>query len=168
MKPAPTHPSIRDSQRFARWLLALLNWLAIALGVLGVHERHVRQRFTVLSPQYLMKIERIIVRFVIARAAELTSLRAARPRAHDFHLHKAPASYRRTLAGGRLRRALKARDLRTRIVCLASALANVERWARRMVRRLKCNLTRLNARKFEIFAEAPSPRARAVASPDSS
>lgn len=168
MKPAPIHPSKRDSQRFARWLLALLNWLAFALGVLGAHERHVRQRFTVLSPRYLMKIERIIVRFVIVRAAELTLLRATNPRAHDFHLQNVPASYRRVLAGGRLRRALKARDLRTRIVCLAAVLTNVDLWARRMVRRLKSNLTRLHARKFEIFAEAPLPRALAVATPDSS
>jgi hypothetical protein len=168
MKSAPTHPSIRDSQRFARWLLALLNWLAIALGVLGVHERYVRQRFAVLSPQYIMTIERIIVRFVIVRAAELTLLRATKPRAHDFHLHTAPANYRRILSGGRLRRAMKARDLRTRIVRLAAVLANVELWARRMVRRLKRNLTRLHVRKFEIFAQGPSPRALAVAFPDSS
>jgi hypothetical protein len=146
MQAAQPYLSQRRRQRIILWLLTALAWVASVIGASDAPLSSVQRT--------LDRLALMIKRLVMVRAGELSKRRVRKPRAY-FPLQEArPGGLRRALYGARLRRALRHPDLATRIARLRRVAEQLDRWATRMVRRLKNGATRLNSRKFAYFVEA--------------
>ena len=155
-------PHLINPHRFARliaWAQAMLGWAALMLftDATTLNRRHIRQRYCFLS---FDRIERIVRKLAIVRAAQLAHLRM-RPRpavrnaaAPGFRRRIVRGGLWRAIGGSRLRRALKHKDPAKRLQRLIAALADIDAFTRRyMLARARRRLTRLCA----VLMVAPSP-----------
>jgi hypothetical protein len=155
--PSPFNP--HRIARLIAWLRAMLAWAASVLfaDTARPSRRHIRQRYRFLS---LDPLARLVRDLAIVRATDLVHLRS-RPRsrgvrnaaAHGFRRRTTRGAWTRTIAGSRLRNALKHRDPAQRIHRLLAAIADIDAFARRyLVPRAKRRLTRL----FPVLMFAPA------------
>lgn len=139
-------PAVINAHRLARviaWARCVVLWLR---AVFGGRAELIARRLDLLD---LDALTRAVSRLILARAAEITSFRARQapcwraPAPRGFRRHQAKTL--RAAIGSRLRRVLKRGHDDERLACLLAALAEIDAHARRLVRRLKCGLTRLRA-----------------------
>lgn len=142
---------ILSPHRFARliaWAQKMLAWMTLVMFTpAAINRRHIRQRYGFIS---LDRVERFVRALAIVRAIQLTHLR---PHPRRTLCNSAPAGFRRrvvrgaylrSIAGSRFRKALKHRDVGARLQRLASALADINAFARRyLVPVARRRLTRL-------------------------
>jgi hypothetical protein len=147
--------SPHQRRRLVLWALAMLAWIAaVLLADKPSPARQLRQRGDIS----IESLTRLTMRLMIVRAAELSGYRRRKPR---FWRHGRDLRRRhliRSMLGGNLRRALKHRDLATRIARVISVLRNLDAYARLLAKRMRNRLTRL----FAIIA-APT---RAIPAPE--
>jgi hypothetical protein len=129
--------------RLIAWSLAMLAWLAWVFSAdRAPRRRHMRRRYGFMS---LDGLARTVALLIVSRAGDLARTRRkanpffARIRGRD----RWPRHVRRSLIGGRLRRALKHKDFPTRVAILSDALRRLDLWAARHVERIRHGLTRL-------------------------
>lgn len=140
----PPKPRLSRHQRarLIAWTLALLLWFARVLPAgLAPARRHIRQRCAFFDLNW---IARWISGLVLLRAHELAGLsRRTPPPLYRYGRRRKPASFLRSAFGARLRRALKHRDVATRISILIDALRRLDAFAARFTKRLQRKFTRL-------------------------
>lgn len=169
MTPARRH--ILKPHRLARivlWATAMLAWLASILspGAAPANRRRIRQRY---GSAALTWAERLLRTLALARAVEIAGIsKLPRPplrnaAAAGFRRRTARSALGRAVAGVRFRKAIKARDLLTRIQRLRAAFADIDAFARRhLLRRVLRRLTKL----FAVIVLAPPAHAlRTLAAP---
>lgn len=137
--------------RIVRWAQAMLAWLALLLfaDAPRVDRRRIRQRAGFASLDWAARLVRTLA---ILRAAEISGIRK-RPRpplrnaaGAGFRRRITRGAICRAIAGARFRKALKARDPRTRLQLLLTALADIDAFARRyLLPRALRRLTKLHA-----------------------
>jgi hypothetical protein len=134
----------------------MLSWIAAVLfAEKGVTARQARQRYRRVS---LDGLTRMVIHLIIVRAGDLAP---RRPRKLRFWKHGRAVRRRhfmRSVAGSRLRRALRHKDPAARIVKLIAALRNLDAYTQLLPGRL----TRLWAitatpPQAEILHGAPAP-----------
>lgn len=122
-------------QRYQRWMLLWLKWLA---AFLSETERFapLSCQVTEIAHQWLDKIERLLIDIVLIRAAP--RVRTIPTLKHAAH-RRAETHMRRAIVGAATRRALRSRRLDQRITALSQA---VEALVARLLKRLPRGLTR--------------------------
>jgi hypothetical protein len=146
--PHRTLSTSRQRQRLALWALAVLQWIAAVLFAgTQITPRHLTQRGPRISLEYLT---RMVIKLIVIRAGELARRRRGRLRFWKHGRDLRRAHLIRSLLGSRLRRALKHKDLATRLARLIAVLRQLDAYAQVLARRFKHRLTRL-------WPIAPSP-----------
>jgi len=165
---------IPRSPNKAHRVARLIAWARLSLAWIGAmlfsahpprpQRRHIRRRYSRFS---LDAMARMTARLILIRACALAG--GGRPPERSPRNH-APAGFTRrtelkhflrSAVGSKLRRALRCRDLRTRLARLTHALANIDAYAaKHLVPRLKRRFTKL----FVITpVRPPHVRARTIA-----
>ncbi|MBC7769728.1 MAG: hypothetical protein H7124_13185 [Phycisphaerales bacterium] len=142
MTPSPT-TSNTEHRRLARliaWARLALVWFAMLMfAAAPPRNRRRLGRFALLS---LDDLARLVRNLILARAAQLAGVgRAKRAPCRNyapsgFSRRLRPRQVARSLAGSRLRRALRHRDRATRISILLAALRDLDAHARNVARKL--------------------------------
>lgn len=147
-------------QRLVLWALAMLTWVeAVLFGNGNVTWRQLHQRCERLS---LHGLARMVLYLIILRASDIAGRRRRKLRFWKYGRDLRRSHLMRSLVGSKLRRALKHRDLATRIAKLIAALRNLDAHARPLAQRMRRRLTRLWA-----ITPTASPAEALVASPAS-
>ncbi len=122
-------------QRYHRWMLLWLKWLAAFLteaGAFAPLSRHAEQ----IAHQWLDRVERLLIAIVLIRAARaghtIPTLKHSPHRRDETHM-------RRAIVGSAMRRALRAERLDQRIAALSQ---DVHVLVARLLKRLPRGLTR--------------------------
>jgi hypothetical protein len=129
-------------RRLALWTLTVLQWIAAVLFAgKQITLRQLAQRWPRIS---LERLTRTVIKLIIVRAGELARRRPPKRlrfwnRGRDLRRDHIV----RSLLGSSLRRALKHKDLATRIARLIGVLRNLDAYAQRLALRFKRGLTRL-------------------------
>jgi hypothetical protein len=131
--------STQSTQRFTRlhrWAMLWLRWLrALIDGIEAVMP--LSAQALSFAHKRLDRIERVVVSLALLRATPRVRRSAGQ---RGFHAPRRDAGFMRALLGVRVRRALRSKDLRTRIAALAQGAGAL---AARLLKRLPCGLTRL-------------------------
>jgi hypothetical protein len=142
------HVSKHRRARLIAWTLAMLAWIAWALSAATAPKRrHVRRRYGFIS---LDRLARTVAMLIVSRACDLARLRrGAGNRFFNRIGGRAmwPRHARRSIIGGRLRRALKHGNVSARIAILTDALRRIDAWAAPLARRLRRGMTKLWPRR---------------------
>jgi hypothetical protein len=127
----------RRLQRFHRWALLWLTWLAAVLDNAAAYAP-LSQQVKTLTHAYLDQIARVIVSIVMIRASY--QVRQLPPKHWSEHVHACKVtSLRRAVMGVKLWRELRHRDVRQRIAALRQ---DIDALTARVARRLPRGLTR--------------------------
>ena len=161
----PAHTPARKLARLIASAWLMLGWIGAVLFTdrVPINRRHMRSRYSWLS---LGKMARVISHLVVARAAQLMHRVTAAP-ARDFTGAGFRRRFRRglrlrSMIGASLRRALRHPNLAQRYARLLHVLANLDLFARRMIRRLHRGMTRTRP---ILAVRPPHQRARSVGEP---
>ena len=128
----------------------MLMWIASHLAGREPGARHLRQRHRSMS---LHGLARMVKQLILLRAADIAGLkRKQRPLFFKHGRDLRRRHFMRSILGARLRRALNHRDPMARIAILIGALTNIDAWAARFAKRLRCGFMRLWS-----IAPAPMP-----------
>jgi len=146
MKPIRSaHTPARKLARLIASAWLMLGWIGAVLFTdnVRINRRHIHRRYSWLS---LGKMARVISHLVVVRAKQLMHRVTAAP-ARDFTAGGFKRRIRRgarlrALIGARLRNALRHPNLARRYARLLHVLANLDLYARRMIRRLHRGMTR--------------------------
>jgi hypothetical protein len=146
-------------RRIVLWALVVLAWIAAVLSGRRITARQVRQR----GDLSLARLTRTAICLLILRAAEFTPRRPGKPLYWKYGGDLRRAHLIRSVAGSRLRRVLRGRDLATRVARLMGVLRELDRHARHLAKRLGHRMTRLYAIVAAPMAPATIPAMPAFA-----
>ncbi|MFT3726833.1 MAG: hypothetical protein QM759_03315 [Terricaulis sp.] len=123
-------------QRAHRWAVLWLTWFAAFL-VAAADFEPLSKLAQAIAHKRLQRIERLIVAILILRA--LPHLRGVNRRKGMAERRRIERSFFRAVLGGRLRRALRPKDVHQRIAALRQ---NIDVLLTQLLKRLPCGLTR--------------------------
>lgn len=149
-------------KRFYRWAMLWLKWFVAFLDGAGAFAP-ISKQAEMIGHRWLDGIERIIVAIVALRAGP--RVRRLQPRKGVSERRLKEIALRRAVVGTKLRRLLRAKDLRQRIDALAQ---NIDALVARLLKRLPRGLTRrrpIKARRRSCAPTAPSARSSRRRSP---
>jgi hypothetical protein len=128
----------------------MLMWIASLLMGREPGSRHLRQRHRTMS---LHGLATMVKQLILLRAGDIAGLKRKQRPVFFKHGRDLRSSHlMRSILGAKLRRALHHRDPIARIAILIDALTNIDAWAARFAKRLRCGFMRLWA-----IPPAPTP-----------
>lgn len=136
-------------QRYQRWMLLWLRWLAAFLTEAGASAPLSRQAEQI-AHQWLDKVERLLVDIVLIRAA--ARVRPLRALKHSAY-RREEAHMARAVIGSAMRRALRPKRLDQRLTALSQDLQGL---VARLLKRLPRGLTRRRPIRMRREMRAPT------------
>jgi hypothetical protein len=144
-------PPIVSAHRLARllaWARLALAWAAMVLFSEDAPLLDLRRCIRRVRLLSLDRLARMVRNLVIVRAAQMAGPRARRRTVRafappGFARRMRPSRILRSCGGSALRRVLRDRDPARRMARITEALRDIDRLARKLVRRLRRGLTRL-------------------------